>query len=228
VYIHGGAHTFHSAHSTLPISALVADATARRVISIDYTVAPQAKWQQASDQVLAVLQALEPEVKIGDIALFGDSAGGALAAGSALKMRDKGMAMPAAIVLWAPWADITDRGDSATTLKHADPSYLYDKHLKPAADAYAAPRDQKNPYVSPVYGDFSKGFPPTLIQGGTREIFLSHFVRLYRAIDSAGGVAVLDLYEGMTHVFQPAIPDAPEGKACVAKMDKFLKLHLKD
>jgi monoterpene epsilon-lactone hydrolase len=32
--------------------------------------------------------------------------------------------------------------------------------------------DWTNPYVSPVYGDFGKGFPPTLIQGGTREIRL--------------------------------------------------------
>ena len=54
-----------------------------------------------------------------------------------------------------------------------------------AALAYADPADQRHPHVSPVYGDFSKGFAPTLIQGGTRELFLSHFVRLYRAIDAA-------------------------------------------
>ena len=41
------------------------------------------------------------------------------------------------IVLWSPWADITDSGDSAVTLKHADPNHIYDKHLKPAAMAYA-------------------------------------------------------------------------------------------
>ena len=37
-----------------------------------------------------------------------------------------------------------------------------------------------------VYGDFRKGFPPTLIQGGTKEIFLSNFIRLYQALDQAG------------------------------------------
>jgi monoterpene epsilon-lactone hydrolase len=47
------------------------------------------------------------------------------------------------------------------------------------ADAYADPKDQKHPYVSPVYGDYTKGFPPTLIQGGTKEIFLSNFIRQY-------------------------------------------------
>ena len=228
VYTHGGAHTFFSAHSTLPISVLTADATQMRVLSIDYTVAPAGKWQQVTDEVLAVFADLQSQGhKLKDIAIYGDSAGGALAASSVLKMRDKGLGMPAAVILWAPWADITNSGDTAVTLKDADPAYLYEKHLKNAAAAYAAPEDQKNPYVSPVYGDYSKGFPPTLIQGGTKEIFLSHFVRLYRAIDGTGGVAVLDLYEGMTHVFQPRMGDAPEGKAAMKKMAAFLKEHLK-
>jgi acetyl esterase/lipase len=227
LYTHGGAHTFFSAHSTLPISLMAADSTKLRVISIDYTVAPEGKWQKATDEVLAVFDDLRKQgIQLKDIAIFGDSAGGALAASSVLKMRDKGLGMPAAIVLWAPWADITNTGDTAVTLKLADPAYLYDRHLKMAADAYAAPEDQKNPYVSPIYADFSKGFPPTLIQGGTKEIFLSHFIRLYRAIDDAGGVAVLDLYEGMTHVFQPRMADAPEGKTCMKKMTAFLKRHL--
>lgn len=69
-----------------------------------------------------------------------------------------------------------------------------------AAGAYADPKYQKHPHVSPVYGDYSKGFPPALIQGGTRELFLSHFVRQYRAIVDAGGQAVLDLCDGMPHV----------------------------
>jgi acetyl esterase/lipase len=145
-------------------------------------------------------------------------------------MRDKGLGMPAAVVLWSPWADITDRGDSAITMKPFDPYYVYEKHLKSSADTYADPKDQKHPYVSPVYGDYSKGFPPTLIQGGTRELFLSHFVRLYRAIDGAGGVAVLDLYEGMPHVFQlrPEMADAAETKASLKKMTAFLKERFKE
>lgn len=111
-------------------------------------------------------------------------------------MRDLGMDMPAAVVLWSPWADLTETGDSYVTLTAADPILNYEKGLSSPAAAYADPNDQKHPYVSPVYGDYSEGFPPTLIQGGTREIFLSNFVRLYTAIDSVGQSATLDLYEG--------------------------------
>jgi acetyl esterase/lipase len=231
VHAHGGAYTMYSAHSRLQSSCPAADATGLRVISIDYTRAPGAKWEQVTDEVLAVLAGLQKEgYKLKDIAVYGESAGGGLMAGSVLKMRDKGLGMPAAVVLWSPWADITDRGDSAITLKAFEPTYVYEKHLKSAADAYADPKDQKHPYVSPVYGDYSKGFPPTLIQGGTRELFLSHFVRLYRAIDAAGGTAILDLYEGMPHVFQlrPELAAAAETRAALKKMATFLKKHLNE
>jgi len=227
LYTHGGAYTLFSASSSLGSAVLMAETTGLRVISIDYTLAPHAKWQQITDQVVSVFKALrEQGYAMKDMAIYGDSAGGSLAAGSVLKMRDKGLGMPAAVVLWSPWSDITDTGDSYFTLKRADPAYLYDNHLKTSADAYADPKDQKHPYVSPVYGDYSKGFPPTLIQGGSKEIFLSNFIRHYQALDTAGQIVKLDIYEGMVHVFQVALAGTPESKTALGKVDKFLKKHL--
>lgn len=229
VHAHGGAYTMNSARGRLTSCVPAADATGLRTITIDYTVAPIGKWQRVTDEVLAVVGALQKEgYKLSDIALCGESAGGGLMAGSTLKMRDQNLGMPGALVLWSPWSDLTDTGDTTITLKNFDPSHRFDKQLKPSAAAYADPKDQKHPYVSPVYGDYTKGFPPTLIQGGTREMFLSHFVRQYRVIDSAGGTALLDLYEGMPHNFQlrPEMADAPEAKAAFKKMKAFLKVHL--
>ena len=197
VYTHGGAYTFGSANSTLGSPVLAANTTGLRVISVNYTVAPFSKWNQTTDEVVSVIQALEDQqgYSLDDIAMFGDSAGGGLVADSVLKMRDKGLGIPAAVVLWSPWLDLTGNGDTYFTLKDADPYLSYDSFLKNAAGAYAHPTD-KNPYVSPVYGNFSKGYPPTLIQGGTREIFLSEFVRLYQALDQANIPVKLDIYEG--------------------------------
>jgi len=228
IYTHGGAYTFFSARSCLTSAALAADYTGLRVISVDYTNPPRARWQEVTDQVVRVFRALTAEgVPMKDLAIYGDSAGGGLAAGAVLKLRDAGLGMPAAVVLWSPWADITETGDTYVTLKAAEPNYLYAKVLGPSADAYADREDQKNPYVSPVYGEFKKGFPPTLIQGGTREIFLSNFVRLYQALDTAGRSVKLDIYEGMPHVFQVKAPQSPETATALKKMDAFLKQHLK-
>ena len=230
VYTHGGAYTLLSANSTLSSSILAADATSLRVVSIDYTVAPFSKWNQTTDQVISVIQALKDQQQgysLDEIAIYGDSAGGGLATGSVLKMRDGGMGMPAAVVLWSPWTDVTQNGDTYFTLKDADPLLRnHQQFMKNSADAYANPIDQKNPYISPVYGNFSKGFPPTLIQGGTKEVLVSDFVRLYQGLDQADVPVKLDIYEGMPHVFQYILIKTPESNISLSKMNDFLRAYL--
>jgi len=228
VYLHGGGYTFLSANSTLGAAVPVANTTGLRVISVDYTLAPLSKWNQTTSEVVSVIQALikDQGYSPSDIAMYGDSAGGGLVAGSVLKMRDGGIGIPAAIVLWSPWTDVTRSGDSYYTLKNADPFIPSDSMFKNMADAYVNPSDQKNPYASPVYGNFSKGFPPTLIQGGTKEILLSDFIRLYQAIDQADIPVKLDIYEGMPHVFQVFLHNTTESNASLSKMSKFLHDYL--
>jgi monoterpene epsilon-lactone hydrolase len=227
VYTHGGAYALYSSRSRLISAVPMAHDTGLRVVSVNYTLAPHAGWKEITSQVVSVIQALVSEGHaLGNIAIYGESAGGGLAAGAVLKMRDAGLGMPAAVVLWSPWSDITETGDSYATLKAADPLLYYPKNLKHCADAYAAPADQKHPYVSPVYGDYSKGFPPTLIQAGTKEIFLSNAVRHYQALDTAGIPVKLDLYEGMWHIFQVFNHDLPESKLARKKVSTFLSQQL--
>jgi epsilon-lactone hydrolase len=227
VYVHGGGYV--TGGPEFGLGGWVSGETGLRIVSVGYTLAPEAKWNQISDQVVSVLHALEEKgYAPKDIAVLGDSAGGGLAAAAILKMRDRGLEIPAALVLWSPWTDIAEIGDTYFTLRQADPLLNYKLLLKNAANAYADPREQKNSYVSPVYGDYSKGFPPTLIQGGTKEIFLSDFVREYRAIDSAGGTAVLDIYEGMPHVFQGIFVGTPEAEQAMTKMKNFLAVYMRE
>ena len=227
VYTHGGAHVMYSAASSLGRAVVFADTTGLRVISVDYTLAPLARYEQMSDEVIAVFGALTKSgQRLEDTIIYGDSSGGGLAAATVLKMRDRGLGMPAAAVLVSPWLDVTPSGDTETTLHDADPNQLYEKHSKQAAAAFADPADQKHPYASPVYGDYSKGYPPTLIQGGLKETLLSGFVRMYQALDAAGVPVKLDLYEGMVHNFQDRIPDAPESIAARGKIRTFVHRYL--
>ena len=227
VYTHGGAHVMNSAASMLGRAVVFAHETGLRVLSVDYTLAPLAKYNQMSDEVIRAIGALlKKGQRLADTAIYGDSSGGGLAAAVVLKMRDQGLGMPAAAVLVSPWLDVTPSGDTETTLHDADPNQLYEKHGKHAAAAFANREDQKDPYASPVYGDYSKGFPPTLIQGGLKETLLSGFVRFYQALDAAGVPVKLDLYEGMIHNFQDRIPDAPEAILARRKIRMFLQQHL--
>jgi acetyl esterase/lipase len=52
--------------------------------------------------------------------------------------------------------------------------------------------------MSPVYGDFH-GFPPTVLTTGTRDLFLSNTVRVYRKLREVGVEAMLNVFEGQSH-----------------------------
>ncbi len=135
------------------------------------------------------------------------------------------MGMPAAVVLWSPWADLTNAGDTAYTLQEADPTLSYSSMLENSALAYADGLELADPKVSPLYADLRKGFPPSLITDGTKCIFLSTSVRLYQALEAAGQETKLDIYEGMWHVFQLA--SVPESEVAIRKSATFINQHLK-
>jgi len=227
VHVHGGGFVQDSAHSALRGNALMALATGKRIYSVDYTVAPEGRWQLVTDQVVAVYKALlaqgHPPRSIG---VYGDSAGGDIVAASTLKLRDQGLPIPGAMVLMSPASDLCMNGDTFVTLADADPVLNRTDELRLALSLYADPADWKNPYVSPVYGDFIKPYPPVLIHAGTKERVLSDSVRLYQAIKTAGGEAELDLYEGMPHVFQSYLSGTPEQKAAYAEIRRFWQAHL--
>jgi len=227
VFIHGGGYVTGSARASIGEVSVMAATSGDEIVAIEYTKAPRGDWRLATDQVLSVWDALlKTGVDAQSVGLYGGSAGGGLAAGSVLKMRERGMPLPGALYLQSPWSDITPTGDTITTLASADP-LLTSTSLAWGADLYAAPEDQKNPYVSPVYGDYTKAFPPTLIQVGTREIFLSHAVREYQAIRGGGHEAVLDVYEGMPHGFPALFSGTPEGDTAIKRAADFFRTHLR-
>ena len=224
VYIHGGGFVSGSAKANLLTAAVAATTTGRTVYSVDYTLAPHADWRRILDQaVSAWLGILDRH----DTApgLFGDSAGGCIAAATTLLLRDRGITLPSALVLLSPVVDMSDTGDTRETLQAVD--YLDRRTLAPARRAYADQADWRNPLVSPIHADFNTGFPPTLIQVGTREVLLSDAVRLHRRIAAAGGRSRLEVYEGMPHVFQPLLHEAPEGREAWAEMAAFWREHLR-
>lgn len=226
VFVHGGGFILGSAKSSLGEAAGIAALTGRRVYDVDYTVAPRGNWKIATDEVMNAYRGLlELGYDAGRIGMTGGSAGASIVAATTLKIRDAGLPMPAALVLLCPMSDFTEGGDTRYTLMEADPA-LWSPQVRPGLDAYAAPEDQTNPYVSPVYGDFSKGYPPTLIQGGTKEFLVSDMVRLHRAIKRGGGVSDLELYEGMPHGFMGLMAEAPEGREARAEELAFWNRYL--
>jgi acetyl esterase/lipase len=95
----------------------------------------------------------------------------------------------------SPEIDLTESGDSFYTNAGIDGM----GSLMQANLLYAGTHDLAQPYISPLFGDFSKGFPPTLLTAGTRDLFLSNATRMHRALRAVGIPAELHLLEAAAH-----------------------------
>jgi acetyl esterase/lipase len=187
----------------------------------DYRIPPDHPYPAAVDDVVAVYGAILRRYEPSDVALSGGSAGANLIAAAMLKARDLGMPLPAALLLNSPVVDLRERGDTAHTLRDIDSRLP--NHVEAPTKLYVGGNDPSHPYLSPVCGDFTAGFPPTYIQTGTRDLLLSMCVRLHRALRAAGVHAELHAWEGAPHGGFGL--DAPETAEAYAEQARFLTNH---
>lgn len=195
--IHGGALIIGGGEVCRAMAIGTAMRLGARVVSVDYRMPPDHPYPIGLDDCLAFYRALLREHRPEEIIVGGGSAGGNLAAALVLKARDEGLPLPAAAVLMTPELDLTESGDSFQTNLGLD-NVLTGSLMQPNL-LYAGGHDLTDPYVSPLFGDFTKGFPPTFISAGTRDLFLSNAARMHAALRSAGVPSALYLQEAASH-----------------------------
>lgn len=89
LYLHGGGFVVGSLESHHAICAEIADHVGAELISVDYRLAPEYRWPAQTDDCFSVLkQLLAQKTKV---VLIGDSAGGNLAAGLAVRAKSEGL-----------------------------------------------------------------------------------------------------------------------------------------
>ncbi len=192
--------------------------------SVDYRMPPEHPYPAALDDCVAVYRALADSYAPGNIIVGGASAGGNLAAATVLRARDEGMPLPAALILLTPELDLTESGDSFETNQLLD--VMLPRPLMHANLLYAAGHDLAHPYLSPLFGDFSAGFPATFLQAGTRDLFLSNAVRMHRALRRAALPVELHIFEGMPHGGFGG--NAPEDLELSIELRRFARQHWGD
>jgi acetyl esterase/lipase len=220
LYLHGGAFVAAApnAHGLL-LEKLCAAAGARGFY-VDYRLAPEHAFPAASDDCLDAYRfLLDAGVPPGSIAIAGDSAGGNLTLGTALRARDAGLPLPGALLMMSPVLDATFSGASVVRNDGLDP--LFRASVFEALASQYVPADMRHdPYVSPLFAD-PAGLPPSLLLVGSSELLLDDSVRFAQR---APGVT-LEVWHGMPHVF-PAMHGLPEAEAAIRGMGDFLRRHV--
>lgn len=225
--LHGGAYVFGLNNlyrrSARILSRLCGNV---RVLFPDYRLAPQNPFPAALEDALSAYRwILDNGYSPENVIFIGDSAGGGLALAASMALRDRGEALPGALVLLSPWTDLAAEGKSHIEKLDVDP--LFGRRAKGgivSVVAYTTLDNLKNPYVSPAYGNF-EGLPPMLIHAGEREVLLSDSETVAEKAKAAGVPVDFHVFGGMFHVFQMLYGVIPEAKRSVDMICSFMKSH---
>jgi monoterpene epsilon-lactone hydrolase len=221
INVHGGGFVTDS--GSLVEGIPIANLTQTKVVSVYYRLAPEHPFPAAVEDTVAVYRELLKSYQPAKIGLFGTSAGAILTAEVAVKLRQLGLPLPAALGVFSGTGDLGVWDDSRAmyTLSGfggAQPQ------APSQPSAYVGKTNPKDPVLSPLYADV-KGFPPALFVTSGRDILLSGTTMLHRAFLRAGVDAELVVFEALPHAFWYNY-ELPETKEALGIMAGFFDRKL--
>ena len=222
LFLHGGAYMLGSAKAYRGLASQVAVRAGVAAFVADYPLAPEHVFPAAHKAAAALRRWLGSQ-GVSQVALVGDSAGGALALSV---LGDAATSSPAiaAIAVFSPWLDLAMTGASVTSPDIRDPIFFQPGVLAEPAATYLAGADPKDGLASPLYA-VPEVLPPLLIQVGSDEILLDDSRRYAQAAADKGGEVQLDVFEGLHHVFQGAASELPTARRALDAVAAFLGRH---
>lgn len=193
-----------------------------RVLTLDYRIAPEHPYPAALEDATDAYQwLLQNGYAAKDIVVVGDSAGGGLAMALCMKLREKKIPLPFGLIAMSPWTDLTLSGESYSSNFTRDPLFGNSKNSMVFNRDYIGNNNPKNPYISPLFGDFHD-FPPMLIQVGDLEMLLCDSLGVAQKAKEQGVSVHCTVYEGMFHVFQMAGRLLPESHRAWEEIEEYL------
>ncbi|KAJ1684513.1 hypothetical protein LUZ63_020268 [Rhynchospora breviuscula] len=230
VFFHGGGFLYGDLDSHDAPCRLLAEQAGVRVLSVDYRLAPEHPYPAAHDDAVAaylwaVRHADELGVDPARIGVGGDSAGGNIAAATALTVAEAGVRCALQLLVY-PMTDA--RGLSASRREYAEGFYLSQRFMDNATDALLTdPAQERDPRLSMVLRTsfpertapafvVTAGFDPLRDEG-----------EQYAALLAAHGVPVTHVrHEGLIHGFFNAVGGGQAARAANRQVAEQVRLAL--
>lgn len=204
VYAHGGGFVFCDLDSHDGLCRDLANRLGAVVVAVDYRLAPEHPWPGAAEDVYAVTRwitdnCIELGVDTGRIAVGGDSAGGNLAAVTALMSRDRGGPALCAQLLIYPM--ITPDFTTESYQRFGSGFYNPESALRWYWDQYVPDEASRtDPYASPLHAELH-GLPPAVVVIAGHDPLRDEGVAYSAALTAAGVPTVMEMFEGGIHGF---------------------------
>jgi monoterpene epsilon-lactone hydrolase len=222
LYLHGGGYIACSPRTHRPITTRLAIDSALPVLVPRYRLAPEHPFPAALlDALDAYRFLLGRGVPGSRVIVAGDSAGGHLAASLAGEICRMDLPLPAGIVLYSPWVDLTCRLSSERDHACRDP-YVSPAAARLAGQMYVGTGDFDDPRLSLLTCPWTSA-PPFFVQVGGGEVLRAEAEQLAEVLSVAGIPCELQVWAGQMHVFQMLNQVLPEARAAMLETARFIR-----
>jgi acetyl esterase len=201
VYYHGGGWVLGCLDEFDAVCQALAVASGARVVSVDYRLAPEHRFPAATDDAFAALVRVAERHPGEPIVVAGDSAGGNLAAVSALRAREAGGPEIALQVLVYPVVDCdltrpscAECSGSELFLNTAEMVWFWDHYLPDQAE-------RRHPYASPIRASDFDGLPPAYIVIAEHDPLRDEGLAYAAALEAAGVPVTVTRHDDQIHAF---------------------------
>jgi acetyl esterase/lipase len=176
------------------------------VVSVDYRLAPEHKFPAPLDDCVfatrwSAQHAAELSADGSRVALAGDSAGGNLAAATALRLRDEGGPVLRGQLLVYPVTDYHTPGTPSYRENAEGYGLTRDTMIWFWNHYLADPADAANPYASPLRAASVVGLPPALVVTAEFDPLRDEGEEYAARLRAAGVPARTSRWDGMNHGF---------------------------
>lgn len=225
MFAHGGGLVTGSIVTHRAFASELASLTMRGVLLVEYGLIPENSCEVPRNDFVTVYKNLLSGGRLlpRQTACCGDSNGAGVALAALLHLRDENSPLPACFVSLSGAFDATLSGESMRDDIVQDPVLSLEvlQHWQKIFNGHTA---LDAPEISPLFGDLH-GLPPSLLFAGGREVWLSDSVRLERRLEQFGNSVMLNIFEGMWHVWMTQT-DLPESQKALTMINAYLDVHL--
>lgn len=210
VFMHGGGWSLFSVDTHDRVMREFAHRGGMAVIGVDYALSPEARYPTALNQVVAVVHWLHEQGRaLGldghRIAIGGDSAGGNLSMGAALRLRDAGQGDLVKAVLNIYGGSTPDCSPTSRQRYGTDEDMLTATEVDTFWDNYIGHiGDRRDPYAAPALATL-QGLPPVFLVIAECDILAEQNLLMAGRLLEAGVHVQAKVYPGAPHSFIEAV-----------------------
>ena len=203
LYFHGGGFVLGGLDTHDSLCRQLALRSGGAVLALDYRLAPEHPFPAAWDDAWAALQWLREQgaqwgLDTGRIAVGGDSAGGTLAAATALRARDEDLPLALQLLITPGTSDRADTGSRRLFAQ----GFLIDSATVEWFFDHAVPRAHRHdPRFAPLEAHDLEGVCPALFLLAECDPVVDDGMAYADRLRMAGVAVDMEIYRGVTHDF---------------------------